>query len=98
MSITIPRSEFTLNYSKIVNGVRVYLPTQAYRQLRLINRDRSRGMRFRYDAAMLNHRLASSYGNPTTKVIEAVIRKWRRETRINLGDSVFQAVPFSTDS
>ena len=101
--ITIPRSEFTLNYSKVVNGTRVYLldqqGNQAYRQLRLINRDQSRGLRFRYDASVLNHRLSSAYGNtPTTKVIEAVIRKWRRETRINLGDSVFQAVPFSTDS
>ncbi len=101
--VIIPRSEFTLNYSKDVNGTRVYLldsrGNKAYRQLRLINRDRSRGLRFRYDASVLNHRLSSAYGNtPTTKVIEAVIRKWRRETRINLGDSVFQAVPFSTDS
>lgn len=88
--VIIPRSELTLNY---VSPLGVPLNPQAFRQLRLTNRDGSGGMRFKYDANLRDARSGA-----TIQAVEATIRKWRCETLLNLGDDVMQTVPFSQDS
>lgn len=88
-AVTIPRSEFNVLYS---SG---NPPIPAYRQVRIASLNGTGGIRFKYDANVLNHHLGSNFGYPTTKIIETVIRKWRCDTQLNLGDSVFRAVPFA---